>query len=646
MSFGKVLGRLASSEEIKAYYQDSYKEHFIPVHKGWLMIVPVSLLPQKISHVEEFGCDIRQLDDAFSYEEYSDSAYLDDAVYERVMNEYIIFDPHISQRNTCYNPEYFTITSEALRQCSKLKGVLYIDLDKSKISSFESFEKMLTKGSGFRLNCSVSTETDDHQNIIIVCRRSRKDEVEAYIYGGISAIEQDSSGVKIYVDDVDNIRKAPFDLLEAKDKIAVCEKYNLIFMSLDYELDCVNKVLAAYGEEEFESVAALSESHRNKFINYSNSPLSHSIKNEALVALRDSGTLKDTAARTQEVRKKNNAFLEAFNEISKDNGLFYAEKDVINFDLSVRSSKLVILSGISGTGKSQLVKSYVEAQNRINDGRYVLKMIPVKPSWTDDSDLLGYVDYKSMSYRQADTGLVSLLLEAEKNPEKQYIVCFDEMNLARVEHYFAQFISILEDKDIDRSLVLYDSSISEKIKEESHIPPRIQIKNNVVFVGTINVDESTMMLSDKLLDRANVIKLEMQSFKMMQNNMKSLTQSELTFLNEMKNKIQEQNPKLGIGYRIVRQMDEYLYLLSNERYDGYSREDAFDQLVVQRIISKLRGSEEQVGRLIGTIDGSGHLDHSEIESILNVNNAISSFTQVRAELENKAKELKAYGYTV
>lgn len=66
----------------------------------------------------------------------------------------------------------------------------------------------------------------------------------------------------------------------------------------------------------------------------------------------------------------------------------------------------------------------------------------------DDGDILGYVDMKNMVYRSADTGLAELLIDAAAHPDEMFLICFDEMNLARAEHYFAQFISVLERKKI------------------------------------------------------------------------------------------------------------------------------------------------------------------------------------------------------
>ena len=136
-------------------------------------------------------------------------------------------------------------------------------------------------------------------------------------------------------------------------------------------------------------------------------------------------------------------FIEHFEAIARKNGLFYEKKDLINVHTAIKSNFLVILSGLSGTGKSQLVQCYAKALGLEEDSFH---MIPVRTNWMDDSDLIGFVDSMHMVYRPSDTGFINILIEAsqERNQNKLYIICFDEMNLARVEHYFSQFLSILE----------------------------------------------------------------------------------------------------------------------------------------------------------------------------------------------------------
>ena len=193
-------------------------------------------------------------------------------------------------------------------------------------------------------------------------------------------------------------------------------------------------------------------------------------------------------------------------------GLSYSLKDLINFHTAMKSSNLVLLAGMSGTGKSKLVNAYRRALGLDSEQ---FTFISVRPSWTDDADLIGYADTLNMVYRPGDSGLVNVLKQAEKEEDKLFIICFDEMNLARVEHYFSQFLSILEMEPGQRQLRLYNDELANRLYNSAQYPPSITIKKNVMFVGTVNLDESTHHFSDKVLDRANVIELDVLNFDLL-----------------------------------------------------------------------------------------------------------------------------------
>ena len=153
------------------------------------------------------------------------------------------------------------------------------------------------------------------------------------------------------------------------------------------------------------------------------------------------------------------------------------------------------------------MQCYAKALGLVDDAFH---MIPVRPNWNDDSDLIGFVDSMHMVYRPSDAGFINILMEAcqERNENKLYIICFDEMNLARVEHYFSQFLSILEMPEKSRILRLYASEYESRLYNSDKYKSTIKIGNNIRFIGTVNIDESTFHFSDKVLDRANVINLD------------------------------------------------------------------------------------------------------------------------------------------
>jgi bacterioferritin (cytochrome b1) len=353
-------------------------------------------------------------------------------------------------------------------------------------------------------------------------------------------------------------------------------------------------------------------------------------------------------------------------------GLLYDEKDLYNFHTAMKSSNLVILAGMSGIGKSKLVQAYGEALGLSE--KYQMTFIPVRPSWTDDADVIGYPDTLNHVYRPGDSGVINALLSANQNKNKLHIICFDEMNLARVEHYFSQFLSILElDAGPNKVLRLYNEELKGSLTNSAQYPPVIPIGDNVIFVGTVNVDESTYHFSDKVLDRANVITptvmpfenlkklsqavgivekaaketISLEMFKSIRSNNQGiqLKENELALLWEIHSELQKVNKSLGVGPRIVRQIDMYLKNLPSNSL--LTREEAFDKQIVQRILTKVRGPEDQLKHFIGSFERkTDNIEDSILGEILDRHDEISEFYETRNVLIQKAKELKLNGYTL
>ncbi|MFC4799482.1 McrB family protein [Neobacillus sp. GCM10023253] len=362
-------------------------------------------------------------------------------------------------------------------------------------------------------------------------------------------------------------------------------------------------------------------------------------------------------------------FLKLLYTNTQDAGLVYQREDLINFHTSMKSSSLVILSGMSGTGKTKLVEVYSHSLGLKGEQ---FTVIPVSPSWTSDSDLIGYADTMHMVYRPGDSGLINALRKAEDEPNKIFVICFDEMNLARVEHYFSQFLSILEMDPGKRVLRLYNDDLESRLYNSAQYPPTIVIRDNVFFVGTVNMDESTYHFSDKVLDRANVITLTVMPFENMkempekkkgvtarseeldfetyksfirENRTVSLSEQELALLWDVHNVMQEANRQVGVGPRIVKQIDVFLENLPSQEY--VNREIAFDFQFVQRVLTKVRGSEDQLNDLIGKYErDSGEAVTGKFMDIFNEYPMVSDFRMSREVIKQKAKELRFNGYTM
>src|SRR5690606_32668280 len=123
-------------------------------------------------------------------------------------------------------------------------------------------------------------------------------------------------------------------------------------------------------------------------------------------------------------------------------GAYYRDEELLNLHTSLKASSFVVLAGPSGLGKSSLIEIYRQALGLTEGDNFL--WLAVRPNWNDDADLIGYYDPLNRLYRPGEAGLVDLLLRAQARPDELFFVCFDEMNLAKVEHYFSQFLSNLE----------------------------------------------------------------------------------------------------------------------------------------------------------------------------------------------------------
>lgn len=160
--------------------------------------------------------------------------------------------------------------------------------------------------------------------------------------------------------------------------------------------------------------------------------------------------------------------------------------------------RFCILSGLSGTGKTELLLTYAHivcVHMGLDPDRHVLREA-VSPDWRDPTGLLGYFNALHAEPTFQATAALRLVLRAHRNPHLPYFLILDEMNLARVERYFAPFLSAMESaKDPHIQLHAHDEPVNE-------VPPAVAWPTNLRIGGTVNMDETTHPFSDKVLDRA------------------------------------------------------------------------------------------------------------------------------------------------
>ena len=214
------------------------------------------------------------------------------------------------------------------------------------------------------------------------------------------------------------------------------------------------------------------------------------------------------------------AQLDSAKHYLRELGLVYPDRVINAFHTCLKTadmSLLTVLAGISGTGKSVLPRRYAEAM-----GLHFLN-VAVQPRWDSPQDLFGFYNYIESKYKATELARVLVQMEKyntgklpmerlESLNERMCLVLFDEMNLARVEYYFSEFLSKLEVRrgiaDRNQAALRRPAEVDfdTGIMSEGEHPVRVFPAGNILFVGTMNEDETTQALSDKVIDRANVLR--------------------------------------------------------------------------------------------------------------------------------------------
>ena len=299
-------------------------------------------------------------------------------------------------------------------------------------------------------------------------------------------------------------------------------------------------------------------------------------------------------------------------------GLFYSEEDIRKFIAGLGVSHIVVMQGLSGTGKTSMATAF---------GNYLSNpstVISVQPMWKERSDIIGY--FNEFTKRFSEGTLLKKLYEA-RHTDEIYVIVLDEMNIARVEYYFADFLSQMELNPANRYLEV----VSDTWADDPKLLERgmLRIPENVWFIGTANNDDSTFAISDKVYDRAMVMNLDKKAeiFEPQFQPEDRISFSHFTELvaqakqtyalsEDAANKIAAvdrfltERFRITYGNRIRRQMEEYIpiYMAC-----GGSELEAVDDLLSKKVLRKLDGlspvvirySMDELEELFNTTFGVG-----------------------------------------
>lgn len=355
------------------------------------------------------------------------------------------------------------------------------------------------------------------------------------------------------------------------------------------------------------------------------------LEQEDLIDLEQQATITNTESDSSpSTIKQQNFNINQFAIDLDNSGLIYKKELLSRFVASLLTKPFLILTGLSGSGKTKLAQSFAQWLCE-NEDQY--KIIPVGADWTNREPLLGYPNaLEPGKYVSPDSGALELIVSAKDNPELPYFLILDEMNLSIVERYFADFLSVMESKEF---IPLYPPN-----SIDNGVPAQLYLPSNLFIIGTVNIDETTNMFSPKVLDRANTIEFrvdenEMESFLKnikdvdMQNLISKGASMANSFLEMSYNKTFEKDDKEEINSVLVkffgelkktgtefgyRTASEILRLINqlNEVDESLTLNEKIDIAIIQKLLPKLHGSRRKLASPLETLGGFCISDDTKI----------------------------------
>lgn len=361
---------------------------------------------------------------------------------------------------------------------------------------------------------------------------------------------------------------------------------------------------------------------------------------------------------------------------------------------AIKSKPFLLLAGISGTGKSRIVRELARACWDEGSGEYKaqkpknFQMVQVKPNWHDSSDLIGYVSRVSGKAEFVAGEFLKFVARAWEDTETPYFLCLDEMNLAPVEQYFAEYLSVIESRKSHEDGTVTTDPIVEKADEEWYFnltasltsnedirkqfnKEGICIPQNLIVVGTVNMDETTFSFSRKVLDRAMTI--EMNEVDLhgglternerigklgtaelvgsavegvdVYNDYTNVCDIALDYLQKV-NDVLEGTP-FKVAYRTRNEF--LLYVVNNLPYckdengkdleQGYVVARALDEITSMKVLSRIEGDDTKISDKL--LDNLSKAIEDGLKTISGEDNTVKSISLAKLK-EMKAKLVSGY----
>lgn len=337
--------------------------------------------------------------------------------------------------------------------------------------------------------------------------------------------------------------------------------------------------------------------------------------------------LKNSSKNGEDLEKQiNGKLLKDFIRDVKESGLQYSDQLIVRFMASLCTKPFVILTGLSGSGKTKLAQAFA---NWICNDENQICMVPVGADWTNRENLVGYPNaLERGQYVKPDNGVLQLIINAnkEENSNKPFFIILDEMNLSHVERYFSDFLSAMESAE---SIPLH----ADDDEWKDDVPAKIKLSPNIFVIGTVNIDETTYMFSPKVLDRANVIEFrvsddEIKSFlekpsrpeiaklKRKGSNMETefiekarketLDSQEISEIKSVLFEFFNELKKVGaeFGYRVASEifrLASQISLLSAENGGAWKLDEIADAAIIQKLLPKVHGSRSKLEPILKTL---------------------------------------------